>query len=91
MNFGDDLFGPGPMGDPDRMAYANLVNPSTPASPAYASTEATLEPAEGLRALLDPQGSALFWIGLAAVLGLVFVTGQLKVSAVLRGGGGRRR
>lgn len=79
----------GPLAEPDRLAMMSLLDPSTPAAPAYASTEATLMPSEGFRGLLDPKGSPLFWIGLAAVLGLVIVTGQLKVSAALRARGGK--
>lgn len=79
----------GPLGDPDLMASMNLLDPGTPAAPAHASTEATLLPAEGVMGLLDPKGSPMFWIALAAVLGLVLVTGQLKVSAALRARGGR--
>jgi hypothetical protein len=73
----------------DRLAAVSLNDAGTPAAPAHASTEATLLPASGFNGLLDPKGSALFWIGLAAVLGLVIVTGQLKVSAALRARGGR--
>lgn len=88
MHTATDIFGP--LGDPDYMAAESLASPATPAAPAYASTEATLQPASTpLRALVDPRGSAIFWIALAAVLGLVLVTGQLKVSAALKGKAGR--
>jgi hypothetical protein len=87
MHTAVDLFGP--LAEPDRAAAMSLLDPSTPAAPAHASTEATLLPSTGVHGLLDPKGSALFWIGLAAVLGLVLVTGQLKVSAALRARGGK--
>lgn len=87
MHSAVDLFGP--LAEPDRLATMNLLDPGTPAAPAHASTEATLLPSEGFHGLLDPKGSPLFWIGLAAVLGLVLVTGQLKVSAALRARGGK--
>jgi len=87
MHSAVDLWGP--LADPDRLAAMSLLDPSTPAAPAYASTEATLLPSEGFHGLLDPKGSPLFWIGLAAILGLVIVSGQLKVSAALRARGGR--
>lgn len=88
MQTAEDIFGP--FGNPDVMASQSLASPQTGAAPAHASTEATLQPAETpLRALLDPKGSAIFWIALAAVLGLVMVTGQLKVSAALKGRTGR--
>jgi hypothetical protein len=83
----DELFGP--LAEPDRLATMSLLDAATPAAPAHASTEVTLLPSEGLMGLFDPKGSPLFWIGLAAILGLVLVTGQLKVSAALRARGGR--
>lgn len=87
MQSAEDIFGP--MGNPNYMATRSLEDPTTGASPIYATTEATLQPASTpLRALLDPKGSAIFWIALAAVLGLVLVTGQLKVSAALKGRAG---
>jgi hypothetical protein len=56
----------------------------------YATTSAQDQPpAQAHLALLDPQGSAVFWVALAAVLGLVLVTGQLKISAALRTRAGR--
>jgi hypothetical protein len=49
-----------------------------------ATTDATNSPPTNpFRALLDPKGSALFWIALASILGLLLVTGQLKVQAAL--------
>ena len=74
----------------DDLAAQSLTSPQTGAAPAIATTDATLQPSPSpLRALADPKGSALFWIGLAAVLGLIMVTGQLKVSAALKGKAGR--
>lgn len=87
MHTAAEMFGP--LAEPDLLANMNLFDPATPAAPAFASTEATLLPSEGVMGLLDPKGSPLFWIGLAAILGLVLVTGQLKVSAALRARGGR--
>jgi len=87
MHVAEDIFGP--LAEPNRLATMNLLDAGTPSSPAHASTEVTLMPSEGLHGLMDPKGSALFWIGLAAILGLVIVTGQLKVSAALRARGGR--
>jgi hypothetical protein len=56
----------------------------------YATTSAQDEPPHQAHlALLDPQGSAVFWVALAAVLGLILVTGQLKISAALRTRAGR--
>lgn len=56
----------------------------------YATTTAQDQPPRQAHlALLDPQGSAIFWVALAAILGLVMITGQLKVSALLRARGGR--
>lgn len=78
----EGLFGPGanPLGN----AQAFAASSDTPAAPAIATTDATnSSPDNPLRALLDPRDSALFWIGLAAILGLLLVTGQLKVSAAV--------
>ncbi len=83
MHTAEDIFGP--LGNPDRMAAANLLDPQTPAAPAMATTEATLQPSPSFRSLVDPH-AAVFWVGLAAVLGLVLVTGHIKVEAALRGG-----
>lgn len=81
-----DMFGI--LAEPEALAAANLADHGTSAAPAIATTNATVRP--GARGLLDPRGSALFWVGLAAVLGLILVSGQLKVSAVLNGRGGKR-
>lgn len=78
----EELFGPGanPMGNAQAFARSS----DTPAAPAMATTDATnSSPDNPLRALLDPRDSALFWIGLASVLGLLLVTGQLKVQAAV--------
>jgi hypothetical protein len=48
-------------------------------------------PDNAIRALLDPSHSAIFWIGVAAILGLVLVTGQVRVEAALGGRAGRSR
>jgi hypothetical protein len=48
-------------------------------------------PENVIRALLDPHGSAIFWVALAAILGLVLVTGQVRVEAALGGRAGRSR
>lgn len=86
MQTAEDIFGL----SANDLAAQSLASPQTGAAPAIATTEATLQPSPSpLRALTDPKGSALFWIGLAAILGLVMVTGQLKVSAALKGGVGR--
>ena len=87
MHTAEEMFGP--LAEPDRLAAMSLLDPSTPASPAYASTEATLLPSGGIMGLLDPKGSPMFWIAVAAILGLVLVSGQLKVSAALRARGGK--
>jgi hypothetical protein len=59
----------------------------TPSSPAIATTEqATAPPLNPFRALMDPSHSAIFWVGLAALLGLVLVSGQFRVAAMVGGG-----
>lgn len=67
------------------------ADPQTPAAPAIATTEATSgPPGSAFRALTDPQGSAIFWVAIAAILGLAMVSGQLKVSAALAARGGKK-
>lgn len=82
-----DVFGI--LAEPEQLARDSMRSEFTSASPAMATTGATAGPAAGARGLLDPRGSALFWVGLAAVLGLILVTGHLKVSAALTGRGGK--
>lgn len=64
---------------------ATATAPTT-AQPAVSPVQPDQNPA---RALIDPKGSAIFWIALFAVLGLAMVTGQLAVSAKVRARGGK--
>jgi hypothetical protein len=67
-------------------AGGNLAAAATPAAPAASS----LQPQQNAaRALVDPKGSAIFWLALFAVLGLAMVSGQLAVSAKVRARGGK--
>ena len=80
----------GPLGNPNEMARAHDENPTTSAAPAMATTTQTNRPAHSaVGALVDPRGSAIFWVTAAAILGLLLVSGELKVSAALRGKAGR--
>lgn len=82
-----DLFG---VSSRDQAAL-DMLDPGTSAHRTFASTEARNEPPrDPVRALLDPQGSAIFWIGLAALLGLVLVSGQVRVEAALGSRVGRK-
>jgi hypothetical protein len=73
------------------LAETDIANPSTP-TPTVATTRQRNAPPENpLRALVDPHGSAIFWIALAAILGLILVTGQVRVEAALGGRAGRAR
>jgi hypothetical protein len=75
------------------LARLNLADPQTPSSPAIATTEQTVSPPfNSFQALTDPTHSAIFWIGLAALLGLVLVSGSFRVQAMVGGGSrfGRR-
>lgn len=86
MHTMEDVFGL----EAERMAAAAVANPSVQ-TPIAATTRAQDVPsANPLRALADPRNSAIFWIGLAALLGLIIVTGQLKVSAAVAARGGKR-
>jgi hypothetical protein len=77
----DDRFGfDGPA------AGGNLAVAATPSTPASSS----LAPQQNAaRALIDPKGSAIFWVAGAAVLGLAMVSGQLAVSAKVKARGGK--
>jgi hypothetical protein len=74
----------------DALAYSMHASPQTPDSPGIATApQASKEPVAGAGALVDPRGSAGFWIAVAAILGLVLVTGKFKVEAALGGRAGR--
>lgn len=70
-------------------AGGNLGTATTPATPATAKLAPASAGGNPFAALIDPRGSAVFWIALAAVLGLAMVSGQLKVSAALKARGGK--
>jgi hypothetical protein len=76
-----------------RMAAEQIVDPSSNPSPVATTRVQNDVPDNPLRALTDPHGSAIFWLGLAGLLGLVLVTGQFKVQAAVatRAGRGRKR
>ena len=85
----DDLFGI----DSDTLARADAADPTTPLR-TYATAEntPTMSPApNALAAMLDPKGSPIFWIALFAILGLVLVTGQIRVEGAIGSRVGRRR
>lgn len=64
-------------------ATATAPTPATPAT-------STLQPHDNAaKALIDPRGSAIFWIAIFAVAGLAMVTGQLRFSGNLRARGGK--
>jgi hypothetical protein len=72
------------------LAESDIANPTTP-TPTVATTRARNEPPlNPVKALVDPHGSAIFWVALAAILGLVLVTGQVRVEAALGGRAGRK-
>jgi hypothetical protein len=68
-----------------------VLDPQTPRHRAMVgNSSASLQPpANPLRAILDPKGSAIFWVAAAALLGLVLVTGRLRVEAAVGGRAGR--
>jgi hypothetical protein len=82
-----DLFGI----SSEELARSDHADPQTAPSRPYATTETQLAaPPKAHQALLDPKGSAIFWIAAAAVLGLVLISGQVRVEAALGGRAGRR-
>lgn len=62
---------------------------ATAPTPAHPATSTIAPASNAARALLDPRGSAIFWVAAAAVLGLAMVSGQLKVSAAVKARGGK--
>lgn len=87
MHTAEEIFGPSGRA----LAASDLADPQTPMHRTFATTDVRDEPPDNpLRALADPQGSAIFWVALAALLGLILVTGELKVQAALGGRAGRR-
>ncbi len=73
------------------LARGDMMDPQTSGHRTYATTTVREEPPSNpLMALLDPQGSAIFWIALAGVLGLVLITGQVRFEAALGGRAGKR-
>jgi hypothetical protein len=79
----------------DDMARSDAHDPTTPYrtySTAENSPGALNPPDNPLAALLDPKGSPIFWIALFSILGLVLVTGQIRVEGALgsRVGKGKR-
>ena len=88
MHYISEIFGP----DSDTLARADYRDAGTSRVAASAENSPFMEPASVIsasRGLIDPHGSAIFWIGVAAVLGLVLVSGQLRVEAALGGRAGR--
>lgn len=73
------------------LASQAVVDPQAGPSPVATTRVQNAVPANPLKALTDPHGSAIFWIALAAILGLVLVTGQVRLDAKLGGRAGRRR
>lgn len=87
MHYAEEIFGP----SSQALARADFLDPQTPRSRTIATTEVRNEPPDNpVLALLDPQGSAIFWVGLAALLGLLLVTGELKVQAAIGGRAGKK-
>lgn len=72
------------------LAAASVVDPQASPSPIATTRVQNQPPTNPFKALLDPSHSAIFWIGLAALLGLVLVTGQFRIDAKLGGRAGRR-
>lgn len=71
------------------LAETDIGNPTSP-TPTVATTRQRNEPPlNPVKALVDPHSSAIFWIALASILGLVLVTGQVRVEAALGGRAGR--
>lgn len=77
----------------DELALADHYDPQTPQTRTVSTAPGSVTTAAAIsatRSLIDPHGSAMFWIAAAAVLGLVLVTGQIRVQAALATRAGRR-
>jgi len=72
------------------LAQETARDPQVAAQPVATTRAQNEPPLNPIKALLDPSHSAIFWIGLAAILGLVMVTGQFRVQAKLGGRAGRK-
>jgi hypothetical protein len=72
------------------LAVMDAGDPQTPPRTFATSDAVAYGPTEGAGSLLDPHGSALFWVAAAAVLGLILVTGQVRVEAALGMRGGKK-
>jgi hypothetical protein len=86
----EDIFGV----SSDELARADARDPTTSYrtySTAEDSPSAMNPPANAFAALLDPKGSPIFWIALFAILGLVLVTGQIRVEGAVGSRVGKRR
>jgi hypothetical protein len=73
------------------LASEQIVDPSAAPSPVATTRVRNDTPLNPVKALLDPSGSAIFWIALAAVLGLILISGQVRLDAKLGGRAGRGR
>lgn len=84
-----DIFGQ----DSDTLARQDAADPGTPAVRTVTTavnSPGNETPHSAVAALMDPKGSAIFWVGLAALLGLVLVTGQARFEVAAGSRVGRR-
>lgn len=72
------------------IAAAASADANSMPSPVATTRLSNQPPANAFKALLDPSGSAIFWIGLAALLGLVLVHGEARIDTKLGLGVGGR-
>lgn len=87
MRTANETFG---ISGPD-LAAASAADSSSATSPIATTRSRNAPPSNPFKALLDPTGSAIFWIGLAALLGLILVTGQARIDLKLGGRAGKKR
>jgi hypothetical protein len=89
VHYLSEIFGP----DSDELARADAADPQTPAIRTVTTavnSPGNETPHSALSAITDPKTSAIFWIALAGVLGLVLVTGQVRFEAAAASRVGRR-
>lgn len=89
MRTAQETFG---LSGPD-LAAQQVADPQSNPSPVATTRARNTVPTNPLSALADPTGSAIFWVGLAALLGLFLVHGEASISTKLGVGGraGKRR
>lgn len=65
-------------------------NMGVASAPTAVASSALKPHPNAIGALLDPKGSGIFWLALAAILGLAMVTFQLKIGTEIKSRAGKK-